>query len=114
MPRRQRGSHDESDPPGFNRISRAGTGARMTSRRIFLKSGAMAMLSLGFAPSFLGRAAAAVGAPRKLLIAFFHRGAGDGLNMIVPHAGADYHQLPPAVSPPQPGRAQVGSAVGLD
>src|SRR5712691_4760173 len=32
------------------------TGARMTSRRIFLKSGAMAMLSLGFAPSFLGRA----------------------------------------------------------
>ena len=34
----------------------------MTSRRIFLKSGAMAMLSLGFAPSFLGRAAAAVDA----------------------------------------------------
>ena len=30
------------------------------NRRVFLKSGAMAMLSLGFAPSFLGRAAAAV------------------------------------------------------
>ena len=29
------------------------------SRRVFLKSGAMAMLSLGFAPSFLARAAAA-------------------------------------------------------
>ena len=33
----------------------------MTSRRIFLKSGAMTMLSLGFAPSFLARTAAAAG-----------------------------------------------------
>ena len=38
------------------------------NRRVFLKSGAMAMLSLGFAPSFLGRAAAAVSARRKLVI----------------------------------------------
>ena len=63
-----------------------------TPRRIFLKSGAMAMLSLGFAPSFLGRAAAAAGARRKLLIAIFQRGAVDGLNMIVPHGEADYYR----------------------
>jgi uncharacterized protein (DUF1501 family) len=86
----------------------------MTSRRIFLKSGAMAMLSLGFAPSFLGRAAAAVGARRKLLIAIFQRGAVDGLNMIVPHGEADYYRLRPRIAIPQPGRDVMGSAIDLD
>jgi len=86
----------------------------MTSRRIFLKSGAMAMLSLGFAPSFLGRAAAAVGARRKLLIAIFQRGAVDGLNMIVPHGEADYYRLRPTIAIPQPGRGVMGSAIDLD
>jgi len=86
----------------------------MTSRRIFLKSGAMAMLSLGFAPSFLGRAAAAVGAHRKLLIAIFQRGAVDGLNMIVPHGEADYYRLRPTIAIPQPGRGGTGSAIDLD
>ena len=82
----------------------------MTSRRIFLKSGAMAMLSLGFAPSFLGRAAAAVGARRKLLIAIFQRGAVDGLNMIVPHGEADYYRLRPTIAIPQPGARRDGLA----
>ena len=86
----------------------------MTSRRIFLKSGAMAMLSLGFAPSFLGRAAAAVSARRKLLIAIFQRGAVDGLNMIVPHGEADYYRLRPTIAIPQPGRGVMGSAIDLD
>ena len=86
----------------------------MTSRRIFLKSGAMAMLSLGVAPSFLGRAAAAVGARRKLLIAIFQRGAVDGLNMIVPHGEAEYYRLRPRIAIPQPGRDVMGSAIDLD
>ena len=86
----------------------------MTSRRIFLKSGAMAMLSLGFAPSFLGRAAAAVDARRKLLIAIFQRGAVDGLNMIVPHGEADYYRLRPTIAIPQPGHGVMGSAIDLD
>jgi uncharacterized protein (DUF1501 family) len=64
----------------------------------------MAMLSLGFAPSFLGRAAAATGARRKLLIAIFQRGAVDGLNMIVPHGEADYYRLRPTIAIPRPGR----------
>ena len=72
------------------------------NRRVFLKSGAMAMLSLGFAPSFLGRAAAAVGSHRKLLIAIFQRGAVDGLNMIVPHGEADYYRLRPTIAIPRP------------
>jgi len=84
------------------------------NRRIFLKSGAMTMLSLGFAPSFLGRAAAAVGARRKLLIAIFQRGAVDGLNMIVPHGEADYYRLRPTIAIPRPGRDAMGSAIDLD
>jgi uncharacterized protein (DUF1501 family) len=86
----------------------------MTSRRVFLKSGAMAMVSLGFAPSFLGRAAAAVGAKRKLLIAIFQRGAVDGLNMIVPYGEADYYRLRPTIAIPRPGTNPMGSAVDLD
>ena len=84
------------------------------NRRVFLKSGAMAMLSLGFAPSFLGRAAAAVGSRRKLLIAIFQRGAVDGLNMIVPHGEADYYRLRPTIAIPRPGGEATGSAIDLD
>ena len=84
------------------------------NRRVFLKSGAMAMLSLGFAPSFLGRAAAAAGARRKLLVAIFQRGAVDGLNMIVPHGDADYYRLRPTIAIPRPGRDPMGSAIDLD
>ena len=84
------------------------------NRRLFLKSGAMAMLSLGFAPSFLGRAAAAVAARRKLLIAIFQRGAVDGLNMIVPHGEADYYRLRPTIAIPRPGRDPMGSTIDLD
>ena len=56
----------------------------MMTRRVFLKSSGMAMVTLGFAPSFLARTVEAAGARRKLLIAIFQRGAVDGLNMIVP------------------------------
>src|ERR1043165_4357234 len=84
------------------------------NRRVFLKSGAMAMLALGFAPSFLGRAAAAVGARRKLLIAIFQRGAVDGLNMIVPYGEADYYRLRPTSPLPRPGSTPMGSAIDLD
>ena len=85
----------------------------MTSRRVFMKSGAMAMLSLGFAPSFLARAAAATGARRKLLIAIFQRGAVDGLNMVVPYGEADYYRLRPSIAIPRPGAADV-TAIDLD
>ena len=75
----------------------------MTSRRLFLKSGAMTMLSLAFAPSFLARAAEAATGRRRLLIAVFQRGAVDGLNMIVPFGEADYYRLRPTIAVPRPG-----------
>jgi uncharacterized protein (DUF1501 family) len=86
----------------------------MMNRRVFLKSGAMALLSLGFAPSFVGRAAAAVKARRKLLVAIFQRGAVDGLNMIVPYGESEYYRLRPTIAIPRPGSDPMGSAIDLD
>ena len=72
------------------------------------------MLSLGFAPSFVGRAAAAVNARRKLLVAIFQRGAVDGLNMIVPYGESEYYRLRPTIAIPRPGRDPMGAAIDLD
>ena len=57
------------------------------SRRLFMKSGALALLGVGSVPRFLVRTAYAEGtaARPKILIALFQRGAVDGLSMIVPH-----------------------------
>jgi uncharacterized protein (DUF1501 family) len=85
----------------------------MTSRRIFLRAGAMTMLSLGFAPSFLARAAAAAPTRKRLLIAIFQRGAVDGLNMIVPFGEAEYYKLRPNIAVPRPGGADT-AALDLD
>jgi len=82
-----------------------------TSRRVFIKSGTAAMLSLGFAPAFLTRAAAATNG-RKLLIAIFQRGAVDGLNMLVPFGDTEYYKLRPSIGIGQPGRD--GGAIDLD
>jgi uncharacterized protein (DUF1501 family) len=85
----------------------------MLTRRTFIKSTGVAMVTLGFAPSFLARAAAAAGARRKLLIAVFQRGAVDGLNMIVPFGEAEYYRVRPSIAVPAPGRAD-NAAVDLD
>ena len=39
----------------------------MISRRIFLKNGGLALVSLGFAPAFLARTVAAADARRRVL-----------------------------------------------
>src|SRR5687767_15402108 len=77
----------------------------MTSRRVFLKNGAFAMVSLGFAPSFLARTAFAAGASAraKRLIAIFQRGAVDGLNMIVPFGDKEYYRARPSIAIQRPG-----------
>ena len=84
----------------------------MQSRRVFLKSGAMAMVTLGFAPSFLARTAAAAGTRKKLLIAVFQRGAVDGLNMVVPFGEAEYYRARPSIAIARPGRQE--GAIDLD
>ena len=84
----------------------------MLSRRVFIKSGAAAMVAVGFAPSFLARAAQAAGSRKKLLIAIFQRGAVDGLNMVVPHGEAEYYRARPTIAIAKPGSAD--GAIDLD
>ena len=85
----------------------------MTTRRIFLKSTGMAMVTLGFAPSFLARTVEAAGTRRKLLIAVFQRGAVDGLNMIVPFGEAEYYRVRPSIAIARPGSGE-GAAIDLN
>ncbi len=84
----------------------------MTNRRVFLKSGGVALLAVGFAPTFLARTAAAAGTRKKLLIAVFQRGAVDGLNMVVPHGDAGYYAARPTIAIARPGAAS--GAIDLD
>ena len=85
----------------------------MTTRRIFLKSTGMAMVTLGFAPSFLARTVEAAGTRRKLLIAVFQRGAVDGLNMIVPFGEVEYYRVRPSIAIARPGSGE-GAAIDLN
>jgi uncharacterized protein (DUF1501 family) len=79
----------------------------MTSRRVVLKNGAFALVSLGFAPSFLARTAFAAGPGLRArqLIAIFQRGAVDGLSMIVPYAESEYYRTRPTIAISRPGAA---------
>ena len=85
----------------------------MLSRRVFLKNGGMALVTLGFAPSFLARTAIAAGRRSKRLIAIFQRGAVDGLSVIVPHGDAEYYRVRPSIAIARPGGGE-GSAIDLD
>ncbi len=86
-------------------------------RRVFLRSGAFALVTLGLNPSFLRRTAFATelrGAARgKILIVLFQRGAADALNMVVPHGDADYYALRPTIAIARPS-AREGASVDLD
>src|SRR5712692_2723212 len=87
----------------------------MVSRRVFLKNGAFALVSLGFAPSFLTRTAFAQGrsARSKMLIAIFQRGAVDGLSLVVPFGEAEYYRSRPSIAIGQPNSGD-NAAIDLD
>jgi len=87
----------------------------MIARRVFLKNGAFALVSLGFAPSFLSRTACAAGAAgrSKRLIAIFQRGAVDGLSVVVPFGEASYYSSRPSIAIPRPG-SDDSAAIDLD
>lgn len=78
----------------------------MVSRRVFLARGGCALVSLGFAPSFLQRTVLAAGAPRrpKLLVVIFQRGAVDGLSVVAPYADGEYYRARPGIAIDRPGR----------
>jgi uncharacterized protein (DUF1501 family) len=77
----------------------------MFSRRLFLKSSALAMYGTSIAPAWLSRALYAADAPsprKKILVAIFQRGAMDGLNVVVPHGEKSYYDLRPNLAIPRP------------
>jgi uncharacterized protein (DUF1501 family) len=91
------------------------------NRRFFMKSGSIALASLGMslsAPGFLERAVLAnernAGGRRKTLIAIFQRGAVDGLNMIVPFGESNYYNLRPNIAIPKPAAGNPETAISLD
>jgi len=92
-------------------------------RRVFLKSGALALVTMGLSPSFLRRSVfaaelARAGSKKRTLICLFQRGAADALNVVVPHGDASYYALRPSIAIPRPGvlssSAAARSAIDLD
>jgi uncharacterized protein (DUF1501 family) len=85
------------------------------TRRIFLKSGGLAMLGMSSLPSFLQRAVAATPAPnKKKMVVLFQRGAMDGLNVVVPFGDRNYYQLRPTIAIPEPRRGGNDVVIDLD
>src|SRR5207244_8750497 len=90
------------------------------SRRVFVKSGGLALFSLGLDPLFLARAAYAatnrlsVYPPnRPTLVCLFQRGAVDGLNMIVPHGDPIYYRERPRIAVPEKDVLDLDGYFGL-
>jgi uncharacterized protein (DUF1501 family) len=85
------------------------------SRRVFLKDGAFALVSMGFAPSFLTRTAFAAGAAgrSKKLIAIFQRGACDGMSLVVPFGDPEYYRARPSIAVAKP-NVNGDGAIDLD
>jgi uncharacterized protein (DUF1501 family) len=90
-------------------------------RRAFVKSGALALVTLGLSPSFLRRTAfaqeltrgaARLGGRGKVLVCLFQRGAADALNVVVPFGDRSYYALRPNIAVPEPGRPN--GALDLD
>ena len=87
-------------------------------RRVFVRQGAIALVTMGLSPSFLRRAAYAADlrATRKgkILVCLFQRGAADGISMIVPHGERAYYAARPGIAIPRPRAGTNGAAIDLD
>lgn len=86
-------------------------------RRVFVRNGALALVTMGLSPSFLRRSAFGMELPKaakgKVLVCLFQRGAADALNVVVPHGDPAYYALRPTIGIARPARA-AGDAGALD
>ena len=84
-------------------------------RRAFVKSGALALVTMGLSPRFLRRTAFGMELPGaakgRTLICLFQRGAADALNVVVPHGESAYYALRPRIAIPRPS-VRLGDAQG--
>ena len=73
-----------------------------TSRRFFLRNGALALAGTTALPAFLTRAVFAATATTttqgKKLVVIFQRGAADGLNIVVPWREPNYYAMRPTIA----------------
>src|ERR1700733_5610306 len=87
-------------------------------RRVFVRSGALALVTLGLARRFLRRPAYGMELPAaqrgKTLIVLFQRGAADALNVVVPHGDAAYYGLRPSIGIARPSGNIPNAAIDLD
>jgi uncharacterized protein (DUF1501 family) len=87
-------------------------------RRVFVRDGALALVTLGLSPSFLRRVMFASELKNarkgKVLICLFQRGAADGINMVVPHGEAAYYSARPNIAIPRPRSGSTDAAIDLD
>ena len=89
------------------------------SRRVFVKSGSLALVSFGLDPLFLARAAFATTrlpvypSIRPILVCLFQRGAVDGLNMVVPHGDPLYYRERPRIAVPESDVVDLDGHFGL-
>src|SRR3712207_147788 len=99
------------------------SGERAMNRRVFMKSGALSLVTLGLSPSFLRRAAfageltqgaAAKGGRGRTLVCLFQRGAADALNVVVPHGDRAYYTARPSIAIARPSANAANGAVDLD
>lgn len=86
----------------------------MIDRRAFLKSGGLALFTLGAGPSFLERLAHAAPEPgplarRKTLVTIFQRGAMDGLMAVPPLGGSQLKELRPRLFMDAARRSRAGT-----
>ncbi len=89
-----------------------------------MKSGAMALATMGLSPTFLRRTvfaqdllkgAALHGNGRgKVMIVIFQRGAADALNVVVPHGESAYYTMRPTIAIPRPVSGSAATAIDLD
>jgi uncharacterized protein (DUF1501 family) len=88
----------------------------MLTRRFFLKSSGLALVSFGMAPQALLRSvyAAEGRGRRKTLVVVFQRGACDGLNAVIPYGEALYSKLRPTIAIPAPRGGGKDAALDLD
>src|SRR5579859_291665 len=70
-------------------------------RRVFMKEGAMALVTLGLSPRFLRRMTFGMKQGKKTLICLFQRVAADALNIVVPHGAQAYYAMRPSTGIPQ-------------
>jgi len=88
------------------------------SRRVFVRAGALGLVSFGLDPLFLSRAAyasrpAVRPSSRRTLVCLFQRGAVDGLSMIVPHGDEQYYRERPRIAIPRSAVVDLDGHFGL-